>query len=360
MAPESAVHPETATSAPTTPSIWKRITWSAWSPSDGGVTVRQPRESAGLRVPAQEALPSAMPATEFTLQTLLDQRTALQLHAEIAELTAREALARKTTAEHLLAARDIEISLSRQSRSPPPSPPADKRLSRMPRFPSGTSEQQQMLQFFEEQRREDRRMVDEREERYQRAVEEREALRESHYAAQLAALTVKATADRHPCGYTPSKGFEDIPLFSLGGWCQLTLAPRRAKPREGPDPARAGPSAPGATSTAPGVGGTVPSPPPLPRPSTGERLPPPAFLPPGLAAPAPLSWSHGDSARRLPHRPRDDVSRAAVAGAWDAQAALDDLRAAQAADRVYASVDAHGGGYAGAAGRSGGLSGVPP
>ena len=48
-----------------------------------------------------------MPATEFTLQTLLDQRTALQLHAEIAELTAREALARKTTAEHLLAARDI-------------------------------------------------------------------------------------------------------------------------------------------------------------------------------------------------------------------------------------------------------------
>ena len=92
-----------------------------------------------------------MPATEFTLQTLLDQRTALQLHAEIAELTAREALARKTTAEHLLAARDIELALSRRSRSPsPPSPPAERRLSPMHSLPSGTSEQQQMLQFFEE------------------------------------------------------------------------------------------------------------------------------------------------------------------------------------------------------------------
>jgi hypothetical protein len=182
MAPESAVHPETATSAPTTPSIWKRITGRVWSPSDGGVTVRQPRESAGLRVQAQEVLPSAMPAMEFTLQTLLDQGTALQMHAEIAELTAREALARKTTAEHLLVARDIEIALSRRSRPPsPPSPPADRRLSPIPRFPSGTSEQQQMLQFFEDQRREDRRMADEREERYQRAAEDRVARRQAYY-----------------------------------------------------------------------------------------------------------------------------------------------------------------------------------
>jgi hypothetical protein len=132
-----------------------------------------------------------MPATEFTLQTLLDQRTALQLHAEIAELTAREALARKTTAEHLLAARDIEIALSRRSRSPsPPSPPADRRLSPMHRLPSGTSEQQQMLQFFEEQRREDLRMADEHEKRYQLAAEEREArreLREAHYEASMVA-----------------------------------------------------------------------------------------------------------------------------------------------------------------------------
>ena len=43
----------------------------------------------------------------------------------------------------------------------------------------------------------------------------------------MAALTVKATADRHPCGYTPSKGFNDIPLFSgargqdLLPWLQL-------------------------------------------------------------------------------------------------------------------------------------------
>ncbi len=70
------------------------------------------------------------------------------------------------------------------------------------------------------------------------------------------------------------------------------------------------------------VGGTAPSPPPPPRPSTGEWLPPPAFLPLGLAAPVLLSWSHWDLARGLPHRPRDDVSRVAVAGAWDAQAAL--------------------------------------
>ncbi len=94
-------------------------------------------------------------------------------------------------------------------------------------LPSGTSERQQMLQFFEEQRREDRRMADEREERYQRAADEREARREAHYEAQLAALTVKATADRHPCSYTPSKGFNDIPLFSgargqdLLPWLQL-------------------------------------------------------------------------------------------------------------------------------------------
>ncbi len=54
-----------------------------------------------------------------------------------------------------------------------------------------------MLQFFEEQRREGRRIADEREERYQLAAEEREARREAHCEAQLAALTVKleATAD---------------------------------------------------------------------------------------------------------------------------------------------------------------------
>jgi hypothetical protein len=84
-----------------------------------------------------------------------DTARALQLHAKIAELTAREALARKTTVEHLLAARDIEIALSRRSRSPSPPSPPDRRLSPMHRLPSGTSEKQQMLQFFEEQRRED-------------------------------------------------------------------------------------------------------------------------------------------------------------------------------------------------------------
>ncbi len=71
-------------------------------------------------------------------------------------------------------------------------------------------------------------------------------------------------------------------------------------------------------------------------------LPPPAFLPPGLAAPVPTSWSHWDSPRGIKHRPRGFASRAnaAAAGSWDAQAALDDLAAATAARRVYASVDA--------------------
>ena len=112
---------------------------------------------------------------------------------------------------------------------------------------------------------------------------------------------------------------------------------RRARPPEGPVPARAGPSASGATATAPDERGAA-FPPPLPlRIPTAEWLPPPAFLPPGKAASAPLDWTHWDSSRGTPHRPR---GFAPAGGAWDAQTALDDLRAAQDADRVYASVDA--------------------
>ena len=56
-----------------------------------------------------------------------------------------------------------------------------------------------------------------------------------------------------------------------------------------------------------------------------------------MAASVPLGWTHWDSSRGTPHRPR---GFAPVVGTWDAQAALNDLRAAQDADRVYASVDA--------------------
>jgi hypothetical protein len=86
-----------------------------------------------------------------------------------------------------------------------------------------------MLRFFEEQRLEDRRMADEREERYPWAAEEREARREAHYEVQLAALTIKATADRHPCGYTTSKGrlFSGDRGQELLPWLQLFRWRRR-------------------------------------------------------------------------------------------------------------------------------------
>ena len=59
-----------------------------------------------------------------------------------------------------------------------------------------------------------------------------------------------------------------------------------------------------------------------------------------MAPPEPPGWVHWDSSRGTPHRQRNYSSPAAVVGSWDAQATLDDLRAAQAANTVYASVDA--------------------
>jgi len=59
-----------------------------------------------------------------------------------------------------------------------------------------------------------------------------------------------------------------------------------------------------------------------------------------MATLEPLGWSHWDSSRGTPHRQRDSFSPAAVVGSWDAQATLDDLRAAQAANTIYALVDA--------------------
>jgi hypothetical protein len=47
----------------------------------------------------------------------------------------------------------------------------------------------------------------------------------------------------------------------------------------------------------------------------------------------PLAWTPWDSSRGTPHRQR---GFAPAVDAWDAQAALDDLQAAQAADHVYA------------------------
>ncbi len=53
-----------------------------------------------------------------------------------------------------------------------------------------------------------------------------------------------------------------------------------------------------------------------------------------MAALVALGWSDWDSSWGTPYRPRNFSSPPAVVGSWDA---LDDLRAAQAADTVYAS-----------------------
>jgi hypothetical protein len=225
-----------ATRVPASPSLWERATGRAWN-TGGGITVRQPRESDRPREEGQETLqpisPSA-PATELPLSALREQLLALQWQTEMAELTAREALARRTTAEHLLAAQGLQDALSRRSRSPSPSSPP----SSPPLFPAGTSDVARLAQLFEEQRRadrreaddqrrEDRRAAEEREERYHRAAEDRAARREVHHEAQLAALAARHSADTHHGGYTPNKGFNDIKPFSgargqvLLPWLQL-------------------------------------------------------------------------------------------------------------------------------------------
>ena len=189
---------DAATRVPALPSLWERATGRAWS-TGGGITVRQPRESEQLREEVQEAHQPLSPAaisTDFPLSALREQLVALQLQTEMAELTAREALARRTTAEHLLAAQDLQDTLSRRSRSQSPS---SLSVERPPSPPLGTSDMSRLVQLFEEQRRadrreadeqrrEDRRVAEEREERYHRAAEEREARREAHHEAQLVAL----------------------------------------------------------------------------------------------------------------------------------------------------------------------------
>jgi hypothetical protein len=87
-----------ATRVPASPSLWERATGRAWS-TGGGITVRQPWEPERPREEVPQALqplsPSA-PATEFPLSALREQLSALQWQTEMAELTAREALARRT------------------------------------------------------------------------------------------------------------------------------------------------------------------------------------------------------------------------------------------------------------------------
>jgi hypothetical protein len=79
----------------------------------------------------------------------------------MAELTAREALARRTTAEHLLAAQDLQDALSRRSRSQSPSSPPAERPPSPLLSPSGTFDVARLTQLFEEQRRADRRAANE-------------------------------------------------------------------------------------------------------------------------------------------------------------------------------------------------------
>ena len=148
-----------------------------------------------------------------------DQLAALQLRVAMAEATARlvaaeqaAALGRRTTAEHLLATRELEDTLSRQSRSrsrTPPSPPAGQPTGDMARW----------MQYW-----------DERETRRDHAAAERDARREMQHAAQLAALRGSPHAGGHPCSFIPNKGFSEITPFSgvrgqdLLPWLQLFRA----------------------------------------------------------------------------------------------------------------------------------------
>ena len=82
-----------------------------------------------------------------------------------------------------------------------------------------------------------------------------------------------------------------------------------------------------------------PQPPPL-RPTTDEWLPPQAFLPPETTGPATSAWLPWASTQGTPHRIRGSGRGGPAPAGWSSQQALDDETAAQAADQVYASVDA--------------------
>jgi hypothetical protein len=80
-----------------------------------------------------------------------------------------------------------------------------------------------------------------------------------------------------------------------------------------------------------------PPPPPL-RPTAEEWLPPLEFLPPETPAPEPSGWVPWTPSQGMPPRPRHSYDGPRP-GSWDPQRTLDDLTAAQAAGRVYDSMD---------------------
>ena len=138
----------------------------------------------------------------------------LQLRVAMAEATARlvaaeqaAALGRRTTAEHLLAAREMEDTLSRHCRSrswTPPSSPAGQPASDLAR----------LVQYFDDREARTQQAADEREARRDQAAAEREARREAQHAEQLAALRGSTPAGGHPCSFIPNKGFSEIKPFS--------------------------------------------------------------------------------------------------------------------------------------------------
>ena len=181
------------------------------TPFDSNVTDRGERaQLTRLATPVPESLGAQ------------DQLAALQLRVAMAEATARlvaaeqaAALGRRTTAEHLLAARDLEDTLSSHSRSSrsrsrsPPSPPGDHSTAGIARLV---------------------RYLEERDTRREQAAADRDARREAQHADQLAALRGPPAAGCPPISFTPNKGFSDIKPFSgvrgqdLLPWLQLFRA----------------------------------------------------------------------------------------------------------------------------------------
>ncbi len=145
-----------------------------------------------------------------------DQLASLQLRAAMAEATARlvaaeqaTALGRRTTAEHLLAARELEDTLSRHSRSrsrTPPSSPAGQPTSYLAR----------LVQYSEDRETRNQQAADEREARRKQAAADRDTRRETQHAAQLAALRVSPPTGGHPSSFIPKKGFNEIKTVFWG------------------------------------------------------------------------------------------------------------------------------------------------
>ena len=135
-----------------------------------------------------------------------EQLASLQLRAAMAEATARLLAAEQATA-HLLAAREREDTLSRQSRSRSRTPPSS---------PGGqpTSELARLVQFFGDRDTRLQQAADEREARREQATAEREARREAQHAAQLAALRGSPPTGSPSCSFIPNKGFSEIKPFS--------------------------------------------------------------------------------------------------------------------------------------------------